>query len=216
MKKIFFVCLLFLPVWFAVAQEDTKAKAILEEVSNKTKSLKSIVAEFAFTMQNKEMDINERNTGSIRIKGQKYQVDLPEIGIRVFSDGKSVWNYMKDGNQVTITDVDDESNELMNPSSLFSIYEKGFTPKYVAEKKSGDKTLIQIDLFPQDKTRDVSRVTVMFNKESKMIHSALMYGTDGNLYGIEVLRFDSGREIPESEFVFDTSKYPDLEVIDFR
>ena len=64
--------------------------------------------------------------------------------------------------------------------------------------------------------QDVSRVTVMFNKETMMIHSALLYGNDGNLYGIEVTRLDSGQEIADNEFVFDSSKYPDLEVIDFR
>lgn len=216
MSKILLMCALLLAAIFVSAQQDTKAKSILDQVSQKTSSLKSFSADFAFTMQNMGMNINEKNTGSIQIKGQKYCVELPEVGMKVFSDGKTVWNYMKDGNQVTISNIDDESNELMNPSSLFSIYEKDFVSKFVAEKKLGSKTVYEIDLFPQSKDQDVSKVTVTINKENMMIHSAVLHGNDGNLYGIEVLKMETNREFPDSHFIFDKSKYKDLEVIDFR
>ena len=40
--------------------------------------------------------------------------------MKVFSDGATIWNYMKDGNQVTISTIEDAGNELMDPSSLFT------------------------------------------------------------------------------------------------
>ena len=43
-----------------------KAKNILDEVSSKTKTFKSISADFSFSMVNKEMDINEKNEGTIK------------------------------------------------------------------------------------------------------------------------------------------------------
>jgi outer membrane lipoprotein-sorting protein len=201
----------------ASAQQDMKAKNILDEVSKKAQSNTTISADFIFTMQNKEMEINEKNEGTIKLKGKKYVVDLPDIGVKVFSDGKTVWSYMKDGNQVTVSNIDDQSNELMDPSSLFSIYEKGFKSKYVGEKKEGNKIYDQIDLFPEkEDVQDVSKVTILIDKLTMMIHSAEMYTTDDNIYGVLVKKMETDKNYPDSDFVFNPSDYNDVEVIDLR
>ncbi len=216
MKQIILVIATLLITTFSWAQQDEKAKGILDKVSEKTSSYTTISADFSFSLKNEEMEIDERNDGSIKIKGQKYCVELPDIGITVFSDGVTLWNYMKDGNQVTVSNIEDESSELMDPSAIFSIYEKGFDSKFVAEKKVGGKTVYQIDLFPDSDEHDVSKITLLIDKATLMIHSALLYGTDENLYGIEVKKFVPNKDFPDSEFVFNASKYGDVEIIDFR
>ena len=216
MKQIILVIATLLITTISWAQQDEKAKGILDKVSEKTSSFTTISADFSFSMKNEEMEIDERNDGSIKIKGQKYCVELPDIGITVFSDGVTLWNYMKDGNQVTITNIGDESSELMDPSAIFSIYEKGFDSKFVADKNVGGKVVYQIDLFPDTDEHDVSKITLLIDKATLMIHSALLYGTDENLYGIEVKKFVPNKDYPDSEFTFDASKYGDVEIIDFR
>ena len=216
MKRLLLIGAVLLMAVLSWAQQDEKAKGILDKVSEKTRSFSTISADFSFSMKNEEMEIDERNDGSINIKGQKYCVELPDVGITVFSDGITLWNYMKDGNQVTVSSIEDEGSELMDPSAIFSIYEKGFDSKFVAEKKAGGKTVYQIDLFPDSDEHDVTKITLLIDKATMMIHSALLYGTDGNLYGIEVKKLESNKDFSDSEFVFDASKYGDVEVIDFR
>lgn len=216
MKNIFLASAVLLIAIFSQAQQDTKAKGILDEVSGKTKTFKTILADFSFSMENKAMSINEKNDGSIKLKGQKYIVDLPGAGMKVYSDGKTNWTYMKQGNQVTISNIEDSGSELMDPSSLFSIYEKGFTSKFIAEKNIGGKSVYQIDLFPDKKEFDVSKITIEIDKTTMMIKSAQLFGTDGNIYGIVVKKMETNKEFPDSEFVFDAKKFPDVEVIDLR
>lgn len=216
MKRLLLIGVVLLMAVLSWAQQDEKAKRILDKVSEKTRSFSTISADFSFSMKNEEMEIDERNDGSINIKGQKYCVELPDVGITVFSDGITLWNYMNDGNQVTVSSIEDEGSELMDPSAIFSIYEKGFDSKFVAEKKAGGKTVYQIDLFPDSDEHDVTKITLLIDKATMMIHSALLYGTDGNLYGIEVKKLESNKDFSDSEFVFDASKYGDVEVIDFR
>jgi outer membrane lipoprotein-sorting protein len=216
MKRILFTSVIVLIALFTKAQQDPKAKSILDEVSTKTRTYKTISADFSFSMENKAMLINEKNDGSIKLKGQKYFVDLPGAGVKVFSDGKTNWSYMKQGNQVTISTIEDAGSELMDPSSLFSIYEKGFTSKFVAEKNVGGKTVYQIDLFPDKKEYDVSKISIEISKANMMIQSAQLYGTDGNIYGILVKKMDMDKDFPDSEFVFDSKKFPDVEIIDLR
>lgn len=199
-----------------LAQQENTANNILDKVKEKTGTFKSISADFTFSMQNREMEIDEKNEGSIKIKGQKYMVDLPDVGIKVYSDGESIWNYMKDGNQVTISSIDDEGSELMDPSSIFSIYEKGFDSKYVQEKKEGSKTVHQIELFPDEDEYQVSKIVLFIEKSSHLIHSATLFGTDGNEYGILVRKMNTDGDLPDTDFIFDQSKFGDVEVIDFR
>ncbi len=49
-----------------------------------------------------------------------------------------------------------------------------------------------------------------------MIQSAQLYGNDGNIYGIVVKKMETDKDFPDSQFVFNASDYPDVEVIDFR
>lgn len=216
MKSIFLTTVVLLLALFSMAQQDPKAKSILDDVSAKTRSYKTISADFSFSMENKAMSINEKNDGSIKLKGQKYLVELSGAGVKVYSDGKTNWSYMKQGNQVTISTIEDSGSELMDPSSLFSIYEKGFTSKFIAEKTVAGKVVYQIDLFPDKKEFDVSKITLEINKSTMMIQSAQLHGTDGNLYGLVVIKMETDRDFPDNDFVFDAKKFPDVEIIDLR
>ncbi len=215
MKTFFLTGIIIATSIFAVGQQN-KAKEILDEVSQKTRSYNTISARFIFTMDNDEMEIHEKNKGAIELKGQKYVVDLPDVGMKVYSDGEILWNYMEDGNQVTISNVEDNTSELMDPSSIFNIYEKGFQSKYIGEKSVNGKKVHQIELYPDSDEYNVSKIILNIGKTSMMIHSAFLHGTDGNLYGIEVEKMDVSTELPDDYFVFDTDNYSDIEVIDFR
>lgn len=216
MKRILFIGIIATFPFFAGAQNNAKAKQILNEVSEKTQSYNTISASFVFSMDNEEMEIHEKNEGSIQLKGQKYVVDLPDVGMKVYSDGETLWNYMQDGNQVTISKIEDNSSDLMDPSSIFNIYEKGFESKYIGEKQNAGKILYQIELYPDTDEHDVSKIILYIDKSNMMINSAVLYGTDGNLYSVEVTKMDIDAELLDSYFVFNTGNYGDIEIIDFR
>ncbi len=217
MKKALMIVALLLTVGMVNAQSDAKAKEILDEVSAKTKTFKSMSADFIFSMVNKEMDINEQNEGTIKLKGQKYKVALPGTGYEIYSDGNTIWTYMRDGNQVTITHVEEDGGESIdNPASIFSIYERGFRSKFVAETQEGGKTLYQIELFPDSDEYQVTKIEVSINKSTLMLDEATLHSTDGNLYGIVVKKMETNIDLQDSDFVFDASKHPDVEMIDLR
>jgi outer membrane lipoprotein carrier protein len=216
MRNIFLLGIFMAFAFIAPAQQDSKAKQILDEVSKKTRSLNTIAVDFVFTMDNDEMDIHEENEGTLQLKGQKYVVDLPDIGVKVYSDGETLWNYMEDGNQVTISYLEDGGSELMDPSTVFTIYEKGFRSEYIGEKKEGNKSYHQIELYPDSEEYEVEKILLSIDKADNMIKSARLHGVDGNLYGVEVKEMKTGLELADSHFVFNPKEYNDIEVIDFR
>ncbi len=216
MKHLFLATFFTFSVCAIAAQQDQRVKSILDTMRDKITSYEGISADFVFSMKNNEMDIDEENRGTIKLKGNKYLVELPEIGINVYSDGKTVWNYMQDGNQVTISNMEDNDNELMDPAALFSIYEKGFRSAYIGETTRGTTPCHQIELYPDQSAGDVTKVVVHIGKTDHLLKSVQLFSTDGNLYAIEVKSMNNSGVLPDNYFIFNPSKFPDVEVIDFR
>jgi outer membrane lipoprotein-sorting protein len=215
MKNILLIIILLSGMRLS-AQNDTKAKSILEQTSKMMQSFQSISASFTFTMENAKMNIHEKNSGSLLMKGKKYQVKLPDMGMQVFSDGKTVWNYMKEANQVTISNAGEEGQGVIDPTTIFNVYQEGYTYKFVEDKTVNGKLISFVELIPADKTKEFTKLMVGIDKDKLLVNSLVTFGKDGNLYGIYVTDFKTNQPIADTEFTFDKSKYTDIEVVDFR
>lgn len=198
------------------AQQDPKAKSILENVTKTTQSYTTIQASFDYIMDNKEMGIHETNKGEILMKGNKYKLKLAELGLEIICNGKDVWTYTKDANEVSVSAMDSESGEAMNPSKLFTIYQEGFSYKFVEEKVIDGKASYIIDLFPQKKDMEYSKIRIQIDKSRSLIAKADMIGKDGNTYIIKVNDMKTNVPAADTVFSFDKSKYPGVEVVDLR
>ncbi len=216
MKKLLLTSFLMASGIFVGAQQDQKAKSILENVTRTTQSFQSIQATFDYIMDNKGEGIHEENRGEIIMKGEKYQLKLPRLGMEVYCDGKNVWSYMKDANEVSITSIEDESAEMMNPSRLFTIYEEGFNYRFVEETSAGGKPIYVIDLFPQTGEMEYSKIRVQIDKQQMLIKSAEMVGKEGNNYTVRVNNLKTNVPADDSLFIFNASKYPGVETVDLR
>ena len=56
------------------SQKDQKASDLLDQVSAKTKSYKSIKADFSYKMENAKAKINEEKQGTLLLSGDKYKI----------------------------------------------------------------------------------------------------------------------------------------------
>ncbi|MGQ8335297.1 LolA family protein [Sunxiuqinia sp. A32] len=216
MKRIFFLVLIVFCWSIVSAQEDMKAKSILEKVSETTQSYRSIKASFNYIMDNKEEGIHDENKGDILLKGNKYQLKLPVLGLEIYSNGQTVWTYMKDANEVSIAEFDEEMNEMMDPSKLFTIYQQGFNYKFIEETTANGKAVYVIDLFPDDEEVEYSKMRIQIEKDRMLINKATMVGREGSNYIVQVSSLTTDIPADDSEFVFSTEKYPDIEIIDLR
>lgn len=195
------------------AQIDQKAKSILDQVSAKTKAYSSITADFIFTMENSDIDLKEENQGSLIIQNNSYKLTLS--GVEIFSDGKSQWTYMKDADEVNISEANTGEDEMINPATIFTIYEHGFVNTYLGEFTTDNKKTYKIELKPTE-INEFTRVILEIEQGTYQIAGATMFGTEGNRYIIKVKNMNTSKKYPESTFVFDTAKHPGVDVIDMR
>lgn len=205
MKKLIYLIFLFPCVIFA---QDQKAKTILDQLSNKTKSYTSIEAKFTNTFYSTVTDINESQSGTLYLKDDAYRLEMEAQTI--ICDGETNWIYLPDDEEVNITEIDDEENEL-NPSKIFTIYENGYKYKFVRE----DGKNYHIDLFPEE-SGPFTKVELFINKSKMQISSFTMIDKQGSHFKYVIDSFVTNKEMNNDFFVFKTSDYPNVDVIDLR
>ena len=216
MKRLFILAILTLTVAIGYSQQDAKAKEILEKVTKKTQSLPSIEAKFSFEMNNKAENIKEKSNGTIVLKNKKYKLSIPQMGLQVFSDGKTIWTYMLNANEVSISNIDESTDDLMAPERIFTIYERGFNYKLSGEGVDGGVPVYNIELIPQKPAGDIQTIKLMIDKGKMLIHGANMTGKDGNMYNVVINEYKTDGVYKDTDFVFDTTKHKDVEVVDMR
>jgi outer membrane lipoprotein-sorting protein len=198
------------------AQQDAKAKEILDKLSQTNKSYKTIQIEFSFTLENKTGSVTETNEGSVALKGKSYRLHMPAMGMEVYSNGIATWSYLTQSNEVNITGNEEESDAALNPANLFTIYEKGFKYSYIGEENIGGKSALVIDLFPEDKTKEFTRVRLCIDKSRYQIIMAKTFNKDGNVYTLSMKNMKTDQNLTDDFFKFDPAKFPKVEINDMR
>ncbi|MBL4592984.1 MAG: outer membrane lipoprotein carrier protein LolA [Flavobacteriales bacterium] len=214
MKSLIILLLTVATSFSALAQQDQKAKAILDKLSAKTKAYKTIKAEFKFTITNKSEGINESQTGKIQIKGNKYFLSI--AGQDVVSDGKDIYTVLKDAEEIQINNLPDEDEEeFISPNKIFTLYESGFKYKYIKEVNG-----VQIiNLYPNDaEDKEYHRIALYINKAKGQISKVKVYGKDGSISTYSIKTFTANSTIADLKFTVDIKKYKSLgyEIVDLR
>lgn len=216
MKKKYLIALI-LTILFShssFAQKDVKADEILKAASSKYKSYKSLTVNFNLIIENQKEKTKENQSGNITMKGDKYKLEIN--GQEVISDGKSIWTFLKEENEVQINDAKSKKDDAISPTTIFTIYEKGFYSKYIGEKKEGKKVIQQIELIPEDVKKPYFKIQLSINKHSKFIESAKILNKSGTHIFYIVEKFNPDVLAPDNLFSFETAKHPGVEVVDLR
>ncbi|HMG69050.1 MAG TPA: outer membrane lipoprotein carrier protein LolA [Chitinophagaceae bacterium] len=218
MKNIYLLVLFATVVGPLFAQKDGSndpdAKKILDAVSAKFKSYKAVQASFTYKVENADGKAISTKKGTVYMKGTKYRVSF--VGQEIFCDGNTVWTYDQSSNEVTITKLD-VSTTTLTPQKLFTnFYDKDFLYKLNGETKVGGKTIQEIEMTPNDKSKPFHKVYLEIDKIAKTIYSTKVLEKEGNRYSYTVNALNGSANIPDTKFAFNKQDYPGVEEVDLR
>ena len=226
MKNILVIAIFTIFSISAFSQFDRKAKEILDEANGKINSYSSMRAEFDFIMENKQENIYETIEGKLLLKEDKYKLDLMDV--LTFCDGITILTYMKDANEVNISEPDTNDNSILsNPTNIFSSYQKGYKYKFIEDKYVSKNIVHIIELYPEklnldlfeeddDESNNFSKIVLHIDQKNKQIRLIKFVGKDGNNYTIDIKKFQSNEDVDDKSFIFNAKDYEEVEVIDLR
>ncbi|ATL47836.1 outer membrane lipoprotein carrier protein LolA [Chitinophaga caeni] len=199
----------------SIGKSDPKAKAILDGVSKKLQSLKSLVANFVLKIEGGSgNNVMDSQKGTVYVKGSKYKVTMADR--EIICDNKTSWTYSKDVNEVTVNTID-QNGQSMTPAKLFTnFYDKDYLYRLLGETTEKGKVLQQIELTPVDKSKNVFKAMVDVDKKAQTIVRMKIFEKNGNRFTYEITDLKPNGAVSESLFTFDAKKYPGVEVVDLR
>ena len=211
MRKFTLIMMLFVYSFTVLSQNDPKAKAILDKMSAKYSNIPGFTATFTQTLENKMEDITDTFKGEIVVSGDKFKADV--AGQLIVNNNETVWTYLRDANEVTINNYDEEAGE-MNPSKIYKAYQEGY--KYLYMAGEGNAQYHVIDLVPEDKDESFYKIRLKIDKKTNLLDKWTIFDRAGNIFNYEVTNFKVVNSLAAEDFVFDPSDYQGIEVLDFR
>lgn len=214
-KTVWILCVALLSLSYTShAQNDPKAKAILDAVTKKVNSLKTIKANFTLNLSSANGKTKQSKSGTFMMKGNKYRINIQ--GQEIICDNKTVWTYIKENNEVQISNYNPNEQSISPAKLITNFYDKEYKYKYVGTKKLGAKTCDVVALSPINTAKQFKSVELLVDKASSTITGGSITEKNGNHYTYSISNFVGNSTIDDKQFTFNPKAYKGIEEVDLR
>ena len=177
------------------------AKAVLDKAAATITAQSGVKANFKMTTA------NGSTSGTIAIKGKKFYATTPQA--KVWFDGKTQWTYLKNNDEVNVSNPTDAQLQAINPYNFIHLYKRGYT--YTMNTAGNDYV---IHLMASSADRKIKELFISVNKKNYQPKQVkMLQGKKWTTFDINSIKKES---IPDSQFRFNAKDFPKAEVIDLR
>ena len=199
------------------AQITHTANGDIDENANKVLKKASAVFEksnvgFTVTMINRDSQKKETARQRAEVLYSKGRYRVTAGNQTLYSDGKSVWQWDRQTNEVTVNTLLQSPDDLMNPAVLLATYGKNFKVKFIRQDDDGTTV---IDLTPH-KTKSYYKIRVLVNSKNGYIKQMELHNYDSSEGIYQISNFKTGAKCSDKDFRFDAEANKGVEVIDMR
>jgi outer membrane lipoprotein-sorting protein len=207
MRIYFLFYFIYLISFSSYSQEDKKAVDLLDMMSERYKKMEGFTSSFTYIMNNLSENIADSFQGKISVKEEMYVLFIE--GQKIINDSETVWTYLEDLNEVTISEFDAEEQEL-SLNNIFEIYKSGFSFKFLGEEKN----IRLVEIYPDDQEK--SYFKILFKIDSDGLLSSFSVFDKSNSTFVYMINDFKEESLENNLFTFIPEDYPEIEVIDFR
>jgi len=179
------------------------AVSVLDKASAEYKKSQSVTAEF-------EMNLGgNTDNGTILLQGTKFRTTTSESTI--WFDGKTMWTYMKDNEEVNVTEPSATQLAKINPYAFLNMYKKGYDVAFGGNTSA----YYEVILTAKGSNASIQKAIIRINKGTYQPRYIMM-GTSRADIEISIKSYKAGGKQADTAFRFDKKKYPKVDVIDLR
>ena len=177
------------------------AKAVLDKAAATITAQSGVKANFKMTTA------NGSTSGTIAIKGKKFYATTPQA--KVWFDGKTQWTYLKNNDEVNVSNPTEAQLQAINPYNFIHLYKRGYT--YTMNTAGNDYV---IHLMASSGDRKIKELFISVNKKNYQPKQVkMLQGKKWTTFDVNSIKKES---IPDSQFRFNAKDFPKAEVIDLR
>ncbi|HMG16754.1 MAG TPA: outer membrane lipoprotein carrier protein LolA [Saprospiraceae bacterium] len=194
---------------------DPKAKVLLDKVKKQFTGYKTVQIDFSIETESGEHKKSSEK-GQLIQSGKNYRVALNSL--TSFSDGKSVWTYLKKNKEIQVTNAGSkEVAPFVSPQEMINIYQnKEFIYAITNESKQANGTITEIEFKPTTKRTDYFKIRLQVNNKTLQITEAIAFYKDGTRQTIKISKLTNNPSVPASTFTYDAKEWPGIHVEDLR
>ena len=183
------------------------AEAIVRTFIDQLKSHKNLELVFNYQFSPDGKELTEAQKGHAWLQGESYRIELVEQ--QNISDGKAIWTYLIDEEEVMISNATDGTDNT--PLKLLTSLDENYAATISKMDNNGICTVELANPKGQYK-----RITLKINTKTTEIMSADIYVNDGSkmVINVEEVKFD--QKLDDKFFTFDEKAHPKVDVIDMR
>jgi outer membrane lipoprotein-sorting protein len=208
MKNISVLMIVILSVFYVNAQDTTKSKTLLNEVSSKVKSYDNMVIDFKYTLENTAENMSQETRGDVSINGDKYVLNL--MGTTQIFDGKKIYTIIPEDQEINISNYVAEDNNNITPSKMLTFYQEGYTYKWDITQDIKGRKIQYIKLTPIDSNADVKNILLGIDSQTKHIYNLIQTQDNGTKITITIKSFKTNQPLAKTLFTFKEDRYKDF------
>ena len=205
-KKNFIACLFLLFATQAVSAQNN-ADALIRVLVDQIKSHDNVEMAFNYQLSPDGKTLGDSQKGHAWLQGEAYKIEMSEQ--QTISDGKSIWTYLIDEEEVMISNATEGTDNT--PLKLLTSLDKSYAATLTGIDAQGNAVIELANPKGQYK-----RITLKINAKKTELKNVDIYMEDGSkvMITIEEMKFD--QQLDDKFFTFDAKKHPNVDVIDMR
>ena len=177
------------------------AKSVLDKAAASVTVASGVKANFRMTTT------TGNTSGTIAIKGKKFYATTPQA--KIWFDGKTQWTYLKNNDEVNVSNPTEAQLQAINPYNFINLYKKGYT---YTMNTAGTNYVIHLTSNSAD--RKIKELFITVNKKSyKPMQVKMLQGKKWTTFDITSIKKE---KIADSQFRFNSKDFPKAEIIDLR
>lgn len=205
MKRHFILIGLMLIAGMANAQET--AGELVKRVIDQLNSHKNYEITFDYEIGNSVTAASEKESGKATLQGEAYNLEIADQ--QIISDGKTLWTYLIDDEEVMVGNATDES--LITPIKMLTSYDKDYSMKYVKHADKGKKCVEMLN--PKG---EFKRITLTIDEKKLEIEKAKIEAQSGDEMVVTIKSYTYDKTLKTNFFIFDEKEHKNVDVIDMR
>lgn len=183
----------------------TTAADVMKRASDNLKAAKGVNCKFSLSSNQGNM------AGTLKTSGSKFALNTPASS--TWYNGKNMWTYNASTKETTLVTPTASELRESNPLEYIKGYYSAFTPSFSNTKKTGKYV---ITLTPKKKSNEVKTLDVTLNAKTLKPEVISIVLKSGAKSVITINSIDYNSTFKASDFEYQKSKFPKVQIVDLR